>query len=160
MIYPANFEQKIGFDRLREQIVGMCGMQAARRIIEAEGFSSSREEIERRQDTADEMRVLMMLDSDAPRDEFPDTDGIVEKIGVEGAFLDAVEVAVLRSALTAVGNMVGFLLGRPEGRYPRLRERSERVCVFPDVIRRINQLIDDEGQVRGGGPREPQRERQ
>ena len=150
MIYPANFEQKIGFDRLREQIVGMCGMQAARRIIEAEGFSSSREEIERRQDTADEMRVLMMLDSDAPRDEFPDTDGIVEKIGVEGAFLDAVEVAVLRSALTAVGNMVGFLLGRPEGRYPRLRERSERVCVFPDVIRRINQLIDDEGQVRDG----------
>ncbi len=79
MIYPANFEQKIGFDRLREQIVGMCGMQAARRIIEAESFSSSREEIERRQDTADEMRVLMMLDSDAPRDEFPDKAGIGEK---------------------------------------------------------------------------------
>ena len=150
MIYPNNFEQKIGFDRLRGQIADLCGMQASRRLVEAEGFSSSREEIERRQDTADEMRVLMMLDSDAPRDEFPDTEGIVEKIGVEGAFLDVAEVAVLRRALTAVGNMVGFLLGRPEGRYPRLRSRSERVCVFPDVIRRINQLIDDEGQVRDG----------
>lgn len=78
MIYPNNFEQKIGFDRLRGQIVDLCGMQASRRLVEAEGFSSSREEIERRQDTADEMRVLMMLDSDAPRDEFPDTEG---KIG-------------------------------------------------------------------------------
>ncbi len=150
MIYPANFEQKIGFDRLRGQIVALCSMQAARRLIEAERFSVSRAEIERRQDTADEMRVLLMLDPDAPRDEFPDVEGIVEKIGVEGAFLDVAELAVLRRALTAVGNMVGFVQNRSETQYPRLRERSGSVCVFPDVIRRINQILDDEGRVRDG----------
>lgn len=150
MIYPANFEQKIGFDRLRGQIAALCSMQAARRIVEAERFSASRAEIERRQDTADEMRVLLMLDPDAPRDEFPDVEGIVEKIGVEGAFLDVAELAVLRRALTAVGNMVGFVQNRSETQYPRLRERSGRVCVFPDVIRRINQILDDEGRVRDG----------
>jgi len=30
MIYPANFEQKIGFDRLREQVAARCTMRAAR----------------------------------------------------------------------------------------------------------------------------------
>ena len=150
MIYPANFEQKIGFDRLREQVTALCSMQAARDIIAAEQFSTSRPEIERRQDIADEMRTLLMLDPDAPRDEFPDMEAVIAKIGVEGAFLTTEEVAVLRRALTAVGNMVGFVMNRSEEQYPRLRKRSERVCVFPDVVRRINQIVDDEGQIRDG----------
>lgn len=150
MIYPANFEQKIGFDRLREQVVALCSMQAAREIIMAERFSSSRSEVERRQEIADEMRTLLMLDPDAPRDEFPDMEGVVAKIGVEGAFLTAEEVAILRQALTAVGNMVGFITSRSDSQYPRLKRRSESVCIFPDVVRRINQLIDEEGQIRDG----------
>ena len=150
MIYPANFEQKIGFDRLREQVTALCSMQAAREIIAGEKFSTSRAEIERKQDIADEMRTLLMLDPDAPRDEFPDMEGVLAKIGVEGAFLSTEEVVVLRRALTAVGNMVGFVMNRPEEKYPRLRKRSESVCVFPDVVRRINQLVDDEGQIRDG----------
>lgn len=150
MIYPVNFEQKIGFDRLRAQVAALCSMEAARRRITEETFSSSREDIERRQRTADEMRVLLMLDPDAPREEYPDVEHIVSKIGVEGSFLDTSEVAVLRRALTAVGDMVGFILNRPEAQYPYLRVRSADVCVFPDIIRRINQLIDDEGRVRDG----------
>ena len=150
MIYPANFEQKIGFDRLREQIAALCSMQAGRRLIEEERFSTSRADIEHRQEIADEMRVMLMLDPNAPRDEYPDLEGIIEKIGIEGAFLDCEQVATLRRALTAVGSMVGFITSRSESQYPRLRKRSERVCVFPDVIRRINQLIDDEANVKDG----------
>ncbi len=150
MIYPSNFEQKIGFDRLREQVVSLCSMQAAREIIRGEKFTSSREEISRRQDIADEMRVLIMLEPDAPRDEFPDVEGVLAKIGVEGTFLTVEELVVLRQALTAVGNMVGFITSRKQNEYPRLRARSERVCVFPDIIRRINQLVDDEGAIRDG----------
>ena len=154
MIYPSNFEQKIGFDRLREQVMALCSMQSAREIIRGEGFSTSRQEIEFRQEIADEMRVLIMLDPDAPRDEFPDLDNVVAKIGIEGAFLTAEELVVLRQALTAVGNMVGFIMSRREEQYPRLRSRSERVCVFPDVIRRINQLVDEDGEIRDGASHE------
>ncbi len=154
MIYPSNFEQKIGFDRLREQVVALCSTQAAREIISAERFSTRRSDIEFRQDITDEMRVIIMLEPDAPRDEFPDLEGVLSKIGVEGAFLTAEELAVLRQALTAVGNMVGFITSRKQEQYPRLRKRSESVCVFPDIIRRINQLIDDEGAIRDGASHE------
>ena len=56
MIYPATFEQKIGFDRLREQVAARCTMRAARERLVAEGFSTSAREIERRLALADEMR--------------------------------------------------------------------------------------------------------
>ena len=114
MIYPANFEQKIGFDRLREQVTALCSMQAAREIIAGEKFSTSRAEIERKQDIADEMRTLLIRDPDAPRDEFPDMEGVLAMTGGEGAFLTTEEVVVFRRALTAVGNMVGFVMNRSE----------------------------------------------
>ena len=139
---------------MREQVVALCSTQAAQEIIRGEGFSTSRKEIEFRQEIADEMRVLIMLDPDAPRDEFPDLGGVLAKIGVEGAFLTAEELAVLRLALTAVGNMVGFIMSRRAEQYPRLRTRSERVCVFPDIIRRINQLVDEDGEIRDGASHE------
>ena len=148
MIYPANFEQKIGFDRVREQVASLCCMSVARERVLGEEFSVSRKEIERRQESADEMRQMLMIDPATPRDEYPDMDAVLAKLGVEGAFLTVEEVVVLRRALTAVGNMVGFVLSRQQSQYPRLHKRSESVCVFPDIIRRINQIVDDEGGVK------------
>ena len=53
MIYPATFEQKIVFDRLREQVAALCTMRAARGRLADEGFSTSPREIERRLALAD-----------------------------------------------------------------------------------------------------------
>ena len=61
MIYPDTFEQKIGFDRIREQVAAGCTMQAAREKLAAEGFSTSAREIERRLALAGEMRQLLGL---------------------------------------------------------------------------------------------------
>ena len=38
MIYPANFECRVGFDKIRDEIVGLCSMESARELIAAEGF--------------------------------------------------------------------------------------------------------------------------
>ena len=59
MIYPANFEQKIGFDRLREQVAARCTMRAACARLAGETFSTSAREIARRLTLADEMRLLL-----------------------------------------------------------------------------------------------------
>ena len=88
MIYPATFEQKIGFDRLREQVAARCTMRAARERLAAEGFSTSAREIERRLALADEMRLLLDMEHDFPGGEYPDVDYIVAKLRVEGSFLD------------------------------------------------------------------------
>ena len=64
MIYPANFEQKIGFDRLREQVAARCTMRAACARLAGETFSTSAREIARRLTLADEMRLLLDMEQD------------------------------------------------------------------------------------------------
>ena len=147
MIYPATFEQKIGFDRLREQVAGRCTMRAARERLAAEGFSTSAREIERRLALADEMRLLLDMEHDFPGGEYPDVDYIVAKLRVEGSFLDVEEVVTLRRALAAIGGIVSFIISREE-RYPALHARTRGVAAFPEIVQRIDGILDRFGQVK------------
>ncbi len=146
-IYPANFEQKIGFDRLREQIAALCTMRAARELLSGEEFSTSAREIERRLTLADEMRLLRQMEHDFPGGEFPDIDYVVAKLRVEGSFLDVAEVVTLHKALTTIGGIVSFIVNRGE-RYPALFARTRGVEAFPEIVRRIDSLIDRFGAIR------------
>lgn len=124
MIYPANFEQKVGFDRLREQVAALCTIRGGRERLCAEQFSTSQADVERRLALADEMRRLLEMERDFPDDEFVDVDYILSKLKIEGSFLEVEEVVLLRRALASAGAIAGFILGRGEELYPELRLRA------------------------------------
>ena len=147
MIYPANFEQKIGFDRLREQVAALCTMRAARGKLAEETFSASAREIGRRLELADQMRLLLDMEHDFPGGEYPDVDHVVAKLRVEGTFLDVGEVVTLHRALSLVGSVVAFILTR-EGQYPALYARSRGVEAFPGIVQRIDAIVDRFGNIR------------
>ena len=154
MIYPSNFEQRIGFDRIREQIMERCSMLSARELMAAEGFSRSRREVEERLTLADEMRTILAMEPGAEIGEQEDLRSIIDKIAVEGAYLMADECAVLLRALRGVSAIVGFIRSRREGSYPALRRMTERVQLFPELQREIERVVDDKGEVRSSASQE------
>ena len=101
MIYPSNFEQRIGFDRIREQVIALCSMQSAREVIASEGFSTSQREIESRLILADEMRLVISMESGADIGEQDDIASIVEKIAVEGSYITTEEAATIKEISAA-----------------------------------------------------------
>ncbi|WP_251215136.1 endonuclease MutS2 [Alistipes muris] len=149
MIYPPTFEQKIGFDRLREQVAALCTMRAARGLLAAEGFTTSVREIVRRLSLADEMRLLLEMNPDFPGGDYPDMDHVVAKLRVEGAFLDVEEVVTLRRALAMVGQLVAFIGARGQ-QYPALYDLTRGVEAFPAIVQRIDAIIDPFCAVRDG----------
>ena len=154
MIYPSNFEQRVGFDRIREQIVERCSMLSARELMAAECFTHSRREVEERLTLADEMRTVLAMEPGAEIGEQEDLRSIIDKIAVEGAYLMADECAVLLRALRGVSAIVGFIRSRREGSYPALRRMTERVQLFPELQREIERVVDDKGEVRSSASQE------
>ena len=75
-------------------------------MLDEERFSTSRKTIARRQSLADEMRRMLTMEGDAPTQEFFDIDDIVDKVRVEGTFLDIAEVVRLGSTLSSVASTV------------------------------------------------------
>lgn len=147
MIYPSSFEQKIGFDRLREQVAALTTMPSARRRIEEEAFSTVAKEIERRLTLADEMRQLLMMEYDFPGGEYPDLMEVVGKLKVEGTFLDVEEVVMLGAALRTVGEVVRFIRNR-ETQYKALFALTRGVECFPHLLAQIDRVVDTDATVR------------
>lgn len=155
-IYPSNFEQKIGFDRLRRQVAGLCTMRAAHDAVMAESFCTSADEIMRRQSLADEVRRMADLERDFPAEEFSDIDTVIAKINVAGAYLLTEEVVVLRRALAAVASVVGFVMSRDEKQYPHMRELSRGIESYPEIVAAIDRIVDRFGKIRDGASPELQ----
>lgn len=142
-----HFERKIGFDRIRAQLSERCTMPTARERLAAEEFSTSAREIEHRLSLADEMRIVLEMEHDFSKEDYPDIQPVLAKLRIEGAFLDVVEVVLLRQALAEIGAVVAFLLDRKE-RYPALYDRTRGIEPFPEIVRDIDRLVDSFGEMR------------
>lgn len=156
MIYPSNFELRVGFDRIREAVMSRCTMLSAREVIAREGFTRSRREVERRLALADEMRLLISMETGVAIGEQEDLQAIVEKIRVEGSYLTVEEAVTLLRGLRSAAAIVGFILSRKDRSYPMLKAITEGVTVFPELQRSIERVVDETGEVRSSASPELQ----
>ena len=148
VIYPNNFESKIGFTTIREQCVALCTMQHARTMLEGEGFTAVHKEVERRQSLAEEMRQILLTEREAPKEEFYDIAEIIEKAKVEGTFLEVAEIVTLGRALISTGDFVQFLHRSDTSLYPTLTALAQPVKALWHIVADIRRIIDDNGSVR------------
>ncbi len=148
MIYPANFESKIGFDRIRALIAERCNTEAARAKLNEHRFSSRREVVENRIASADEMRTIIQMEHEFPNEEFCDLTALIAKVRVEGTFLDLEEAVLLARALRQVDAISRFIRSRERAVYPTLHRLTEDVISLEAIANHIDSLIDRFGQMR------------
>lgn len=148
MIYPANFESKIGFDRIRALIAERCNTESARTKLDEHRFSSRREVVESRIAAADEMRTIIQMEHEFPNEEFCDLTALIAKVRVEGTFLDLEEAVLLARALRQVDSISRFIRSRERAVYPTLHQLTEQVVSLEAIANHIDSLIDRFGQMR------------
>ncbi len=154
MIYPHNFEQKLGFDRLREQVASKCTIASAIERIDGESFSSKRDVIVGRLMLAEQMRSMLMMESGFPRGGYNDIREIVTKIAILGSFLEVEEIVSLKRSLIAVGAISSYINKRSEERrgeercYDALVERGRDVASFGYMVAMIDNIVDAQNQIK------------
>lgn len=147
MIYPADFEHKIGFDRIRRQTERLCVSERARELLAETTFSPDFRTVETALARTDEMRTILMMEDDFPQDHFVDIHGVLRRVEVAGAYLLPDDLVVIRRALTGIGELIAFFR-RKEEKYLRLKELLDGVDAFPELVRRIDSIVDRFGAVR------------
>lgn len=148
MIYPDNFESKIGFDRVKKQVEALCITQGAVEKLHEVRMLTDRRAILRLLEEAFEMRTILMMESDFPRADYVDTRPLLKQIEVEGTFLDVEQIIALRRGLEAVNDLVTFFRNRSEEDYPRLKWLSSGVEGFPAIINHIDSIVDRFGKIK------------
>jgi DNA mismatch repair protein MutS2 len=147
MIYPADFEQKIGFDRLRRQTERLCVSERAREMAAEAAFSADFRTVETALSRAEEMRTILLIEDSFPQDGFVDVHAVLRRVEAAGSYLLPEDLLVVRRALVGIEELAAFFR-RDDGKYPRVKELLDGVETFPDLVRRIDAIVDRFGQVR------------
>lgn len=149
MIYPENFEQKIGFTAIREILSQLCTFTLGVEEVQHVSFTDDYAVVIREIDETNEMLNLLNDDSvDFPGGNFYDLRDSLQRIRVEGLFLDEAEVFDLRRTLDSVRTLTSFLLHLDEQMFPHLKTMAEHVAPTDDLIRRIDAILDKFGKMK------------
>lgn len=155
MIYPQNFEQKIGFDQIRTLVKSKCLSTLGEEKTDEMAFSSDYPTINRRLEEVVEFVRILEKEDDFPNQYFFDVRPSLKRIRVEGLYLDEQELFDLRRSLETIRDIVAFLQKEDDedeensqSPYPALHALAADILVFPQLIARIDNILDKFGKIK------------
>ena len=156
MIYPKNFESKIGFHEIRKMLKEHCLSSLGKEKVDELAFSSDASIVNERLRQVREFRRLREEHDDFPMQYFFDVREAVNRIRLAGTHLEEEEVWDLRRSLETINGIVRFFSRREDGEtsdeepseYPALYRMTEGIETFPWLIRRADSILDKFGKIK------------
>ena len=148
MIYPQNYEQKIGFDKIREMVNARCLSPLGEEKVDEMAFSSQYDYIRKQLYQTNEFVQIIQEEDNFPSDHFFDVRDSLKKIRVEGAYLLEKELFDIRRSLETINAIVHFFRSKEEKLYPHLQELTINVATFPQLTKQIDNILDKFGEIK------------
>ncbi|MCE2615530.1 MAG: endonuclease MutS2 [Phocaeicola sp.] len=155
MVYPKNYEQKIGFDYIRQLLKSNCLSTLGMQRVDEMTFSNQFDDINSKLDQTAEFVRIIQEESNFPSQYFIDVRSSLKRIRLERMYLDEQELFDLRRSLETIRDIICFLTKKEDEDdktdyvpYPALCKLTGNIQVFPQLINKINQLLDKFGKIR------------
>ncbi len=148
MIYPRDFEQKIGFNLIRKLLKEKCQSELGQSHIDEIKFSSNFESILKSLSECDEFcKILSNEEEKIPFTTIPNLEKTLHRIRIEGAFVSEKECFELKLLLETARNILHYIKQRHE-KYFYLNERSNKIQLIPEIVQKIEQLFNKFGEIK------------
>ena len=164
MIYPKTFEDKIGFNEIRTLLRERCLSYLGKEEVDKITFMDNVKAINTQLSRVREFRRLQEEEENFPLNYFFDVRQSVARLRLEGTHMEEDELFDLRRSLGTVNDIVTYLNRTDEDAavaatddgwrkdpvypYPALHELAEGVVTFPQILQRIDQILDKFGKIR------------
>jgi DNA mismatch repair protein MutS2 len=150
VIYPENFESKIGFDKIRQLLTVRCLSPLGEEKVENMTFSSDYTFITESLSQTEEFIRITQEEDDFPTNYFLDVRPSLRNIKVEGTWIDENALFDLRRSLQTIRDIVSFLKKEDEENTPcpHLYSLAGEVVVFPQLISKIDNILDKFGRIK------------
>lgn len=158
MIYPENFESKLGFDIIRAQLLDLCESNIGRQLTTEMAFSFNFRYIEARLKETDELKRLIESHTERPDVTFFNLEQWLREISLPGSYTSALNLLNLKKTLEAFKTIRDFYCKKKDGEdafmFPYLGQVFINLVDFPDLIADIDFAIDKRGEVKDSASNE------
>lgn len=157
MIYPQNFEQKIGFDEIRQLLKACCLSQLGKDLVDEMNFKTDVKTINKCLQQTREFRRIISEHQEFPLDAFLDVRQELHRVRLQGTHLEENELFDIKRSLTTIIAIVDFFKQHREEQsdgsftassFPALTEMAMDVPVFPQIVASIDRILDKYGRMK------------
>ncbi len=150
MIYPSNFETKIGFDAIRHELARHCVSELGTAHVPLLRFSTRRDEVIGWLEETNEFLSIVETGKEFPLSYYFDLRVVLKEVSTPGTFLSAERLFDLQRLLQTVGQVVRFFTsgGDGESPYPRLKQLTAGLQSFPELGTAIGHVLDKAGNIK------------
>ena len=117
MIYPNNFEQKIGFDEIRSLLKSKCLSTLGKEMVDEMSFSADVDTVNEWLQQVKEFRRMLEETDNFPIQYFFDVRESVARLRLEGIHMEEGEVFDLRRSMETICNIVKILTESEDAAY-------------------------------------------
>jgi len=147
VVFPPNFESKIGFDGIRALLKEYCLGPGEPRTGEMT-FSNELSEIRPLLGQTEELRRILLSEEIFPSQDYYDLTDELHRIRIEGTFIEPENLSLLKLSLSSISLILDFFRKHPVEKFPFLSSLSSEIRIDPELITGIERIIDDKFQVR------------
>ena len=162
MIYPNNFEIKIGFDDIRHILKGFCLSPLGKSMVDEMAFSADAAQINEWLQQVGEFRKIQEGTEEFPLENFYDLREQIARLKIAGTHLEEQELFDLKRSLQTVSQIVSFLRRNPNGEglsaadypFPALYRLTADILTFPEIVQAIDRILDKFGRIKDSASEE------
>ena len=166
MIYPQNFEHKIGFTEIKSLLNERCQSSLGREQVGEIHFSDNAGEISEWLSQIRDLRKMKEEREDLPLQYFYDMRDSIARMRLEGTHMEEEELFNLKKSLDTIDALIKIVrndnieetdseepltpkeaLGHGKT-YPALYRMADGIATFPEIVRLIDRTLDKFGKVK------------
>jgi DNA mismatch repair protein MutS2 len=147
MPYPQHIEQKLEFDIIRQKLNELCLSPMGMHYVSAMKFTTRFDTVQMMLNQTAEFKQLLQLDQPFPSEHYHPIDLFLKKASLEGMFLLEHELYQLLQMLRTFGKICNYFEQRTE-HYPALFQLFGGISVNQHIIKNIEKIIDEDGNIR------------
>ena len=147
MIYPTNFEQKIGFAGIRQMLSDHCISPMGLEQVEAMAFSADKAAILESLEQTEEFIGLLQTGVPFPMRDFHDLREAFHNIQIDGTCLSVDDLFALRPSLNVVEAILRYGHSESADATPRIKALIEDIFIERSIFTEVNRLVDDKGEI-------------
>ncbi len=148
MIYPKNFEQKIGFDNIKDLIKANCLSERGRGFVDKIKFSKQYNVVKRLLDQVDEFKQILLFAESFPSQDYLDLSRELTRIQLPGTIIEIEALFDLKASLRTISEILEFFKKSDEESYLNLKELAENIYVNLLITKEIDRIVDEKGKIK------------
>ncbi|MDD4847347.1 MAG: Smr/MutS family protein [Bacteroidales bacterium] len=148
VIYPQNFEEKIDFTAIRKLLKQHCISEMGTYYVDKISFSTQFDTVQKLLQQTEEFRAILAGDEPFPAQDYIDMRTELMPLRIAGTFIEQESLLDLKASLSTLLAVSEFFQKSEANRFPELKILSDNIIVNPLILKNIESIVDDKGEIR------------